>query len=142
MKSSSKKKAAKKQTQRESDLKWARGILRQREADLKDELRNTAAARDQLATDLQRFLAERDEARKELAEARRGREAWCHKCGRGGGQPELLLQLIDAARQLHARPSIPVTLVEAPQLAERVPAPTFGLPGDTPTTRFSREFRG
>lgn len=142
MKSSSKKKAAKKQTQRESDLKWARGILRQREADLKDELRNTAAARDQLATDLQRFLAERDEARKELAEARRGREAWCHKCVELSSRVDELEEQLRLAATTTTRPSIPVTLVEAPQLAERVPAPTFGLPGDTPTTRFSREFRG
>jgi len=89
-------------------------------------------------------LAERDEARKDLAEARRGREAWCHKA------VELECRVEDLENQLRmaqaTTPSLPVTMVEAPQLAERVPAHTYGLPGDErlprPTTRFSREFRG
>jgi len=99
---------------------------------------------EQLAGDLQRVLAERDEARKDLAEARRGREAWCHKA------VELECRVEDLENQLRmaqaTTPSLPVTMVEAPQLAERVPAHTYGLPGDEPlprpTTRFSREFRG
>lgn len=96
---------------------------------------------EQLAIDLQRVLAERDEARKELAEARRGREAWFHKA------VELECRVEELENQLRmaqaTTPSLPVTMVEAPQLAERVPAPTYGLPGDeTPRHRFSREFRG
>ena len=91
----------------------------------------------QLAGDLQRVLAD-------LAEARRGREAWCHKA------VELECRVEDLENQLRmaqaTTPSLPVTMVEAPQLAERVPAHTYGLPGDErlprPTTRFSREFRG
>lgn len=109
---------------------------------MKSSSKKKAAKKRTPTLDLQRVLAERDEARKELAEARRGRETWCHKCVELSSRVEDLEEQLRLSATTTARPSIPVTLVEAPQLAERVPAPTFGLPGDTPTTRFSREFRG
>lgn len=85
---------------------------------------------------------ERDQARKDLADARRGREAWFHKAVELECRVEELENQLRMTQSATARPSLSVTLAEAPQLAERIPAPTFGLPGDAPTTRFSREFRG
>lgn len=97
-----------------------------------------------LAADLQRVLAERDEARKELAEARRGREAWCHKaveCEQRAEHAEEQLKVLLAGITAQ-RPSVASAF--APRPSE--PGPTYGLPGDAPlprpTTRFSREFRG
>ena len=109
---------------------------------------------EQLAADLQRVLAERDEARKDLAEARRGREAWCRKAlelelraEHAEEQLKLLLARITSQRPSQAACPPGPHVCGRPECARhpstaRQPAPTFGLPGDAPTTRFSREFRG
>ncbi len=101
---------------------------------------------EKLATDLQRVLAERDEARRELAEARRGREAWCLKAIETECRAELAEgNLRDLLAGITApRPSAPAAhQAEVLSRAERQPAPTYGLPGDAPLrNRFSREFRG
>lgn len=86
---------------------------------------------------------ERDQARKDLADARRGREAWFHKaveCYQRAEIAEEKLRKLQA-EATEARPSIPVKPAFA-ATREVQPAPTYGLPGDAPTTRFYKEFRG
>jgi hypothetical protein len=101
---------------------------------------------EQLAADVQRLLAERDAARKELAEARHGREAWCHKaveCEEAKERAEQALRDV-LAGIVSPRPSVPTPGVNCVGLtASEQPATTLGLPGDMPDPRrFSREFRG
>lgn len=89
-----------------------------------------------LAGDVQRLLAE-------LAEARRGREAWCHKAVETECRAE---KAEEALRDLLAGITAPRPTVTQPAFAtSHEPAPTYGLPGNAPlpkSDRFSREFRG
>lgn len=100
--------------------------------------RPTAEMR-RLAEDNADLLAERARLRKELAEARRGRETWCHKaveCEEAKERAELALKDVLAGITT-PRPSVPSSSPRP------MPAPTFGLPGDVlpDPRRFSREFR-
>ena len=72
---------------------------------------------------------ERDQARKDLADARRGREAWFHKA------VELECRVAELENQLSDAQVVRL-------IVEKHVAAQGEEPRDAPTTRFSREFRG